>query len=342
MGSCFMLKLKLRAVIVYLLLINGVAIAKSGSPSAAFDSLTGDFGTVEQGKIVKYKFSVTNIGDAPLLIEKVQFSMPGMKIRVKQEIPPGKSTDAIVEWDTHSFTQQVKGQALLFLNDPEHAKVLLELTGKVSSPIDILPYPAIYLSQFLGEHEQRSLTIKNNQRHNIAITKVEPLGHNFSAKLKVIEIGKHYELNVAVPTETTVGRYREALVLHTDDPNYPKIQIEMNVLVKPDIFIVPEEIDFGKIDLAQIKRDNSILKLIEQYVLIKRKSGEMEITAFSTSVPFIKASKEPDQKAKDFRIDLSFMLDKLVPGQFNGSITLNTDDPEFPKLSIPVKGEVAN
>lgn len=315
-------------------------IVSAAAPVAQFDALTNNFGTVKRGQIITQKFTLTNEGDAPLKIEKIQFSMPGMKAKVKQEIPPGQSADIKLEWDSKRFTQQVEGQAALFLNDPKQPKVVLTLTGTVISPIDLLPYPAVYLSQFVGEHESRSVTIKNNQEHKFAITKLEPKGKNFSAGLKELEAGKEYRINVAVPPETPAGRYREALIVHTDDKAYPRLNIEMNVLVKPDVFITPDTLDFGQINLTQVKTNPSILNLIGQDFLIKRKNGEMTIKTLSSGVPFLKLTQEPAGKAQNFQINVGLIQDKLKPGKFSSSIIVETDDPKFPKLTVPVSGEI--
>lgn len=330
----------LRVLLVFVVFAYCPMIIAGTAPNASFDTLDSDFGTVKQGQVITQKFTIANKGDAPLRIEKVQFSMPGMKVKVKQEIPPGQSADMKIEWDTSRFTQLVKGQALLFLNDKKQPKVVLTLTGTVISPIDILPFPAVYLSQFTGEHVSRSVTIKNNQDHKFDITKLEPKGKNFSASLKVLELGKQYQIDVVVPPETAIGRYQEALILHTNDKIYPKINIGMNVLVKPDIYITPESLEFGQVNLTKIKENPSILNLIEQDFLVKRKIGDMTVKGISTDVPFLKLTLDPVGKAQNFQIDVGLALDKLAPGKFNGSIILETDDPEFSKLSVPVSGEI--
>jgi len=312
----------------------------SVAPEASFNTLNSDFGTVKQGQTIIQTFTVTNKGDAPLKIDKVEFSMPGMKARIRQNILPGQSADLKIEWDTSRFVQQVQGQALLFLNDKKQPKVLLTLTGTVTSPIEILPYPAVYLSQFGGEHETRSVTIKNNQEHKVAITRMEPKGKHFAASLKTLEPGKQYQIEVQVPPDAAPGRYQETLVLHTDDKARPKMNIAMNILVKPDVFVTQETLEFGQISLSGIKANPSMLNLIQQDFFVKRKLGDMTIKSFSTDVPFLELRLDPTGKAQNFQINVNFSLDRIIPGKFSGSIILETDDPNFSRLAIPVSGEI--
>ena len=325
------------AIFWYCLAFSGIAAADM--PMAVFDATERDFGRVKQGTLVSEVFLIRNVGKAALLIEKVDFSLPGIKIRVKQQIEPGETAEARVEWDTSHYIQQTEGQAALYLNDPEQSKVVLTLKGTVYAPIDILPRPAVYLSQFRQENKTRSVSIVNNQAHQVAITRLEPRGEHFHAGLETVDKGKSYKLNVGVPPDTPVGRYRELVVLHTDDPEHPRIPIEVNVLVKPDIFITPDQVDFGQLTLAQIKNKPEVLDLIKQTLLIKRRDGEMTITSVTTDLPFLEVTHEPGGRAQAFRLDVGLDPDQLGPGLFKGSVKLKTDDPKFPELTIPVSGE---
>ena len=330
----------LRIGVVFAALAYLLPAGASAAPDASFNTLNSDFGTVRQGQVVTQTFTVTNQGDAPLKIEKVEFSMPGMKAKVKQNILPGQTAEVKIEWDTSRFVQQVQGQALLFLNDNKQPKVLLTVTGTVTSPIDILPYPAVYLSQFGGEHESRSVTIKNNQDHKVAITRLEPKGTHFSASLKVLEPGKEYQINVVVPPGTAPGRYQESLILHTDDKTRPRINIAMNILVKPDVFITQESLDFGQVSIAKIKASPGMLNLVQQDIFVKRKEGVMSIQRISTDIAFLDLKIDPVTKAQNFQVNVGLSPDKLALGKFSGSIILETDDPKFPKLTVPVSGEI--
>ena len=41
-----------------------------------------------------------------------------------------------------------------------------------------------------------------------------------------------------------------------------------------------------------------------------------------------------------FDLTLQLVVKKLQPGSFEGVVRIRTDDPDFPELSVPVKGEV--
>ena len=309
-------------------------------PSARFDSLVQDFGEVPKGTVVEQVFRLTNAGTAELRIESVQLSMPGMNIRVKQTIPAGETVEARITWDTAHYVREVEGRAELSLNDPDRPRVSLTLTGTVLPPIDILPRPDVYMCQFVGERAVRSLTIRSNQKRPFHIVRLEPRGSHFQATYKAAETGKSYALTVTVPPESPVGRYRESVVVHTDDPERPRIGIDVNILVKPDVFVSVDTIDFGEINLSDIRRNPGIVDFLRQTFVINRKHGEMSITAIESDIRILDMSADPATPSNAFKIEVGLKPAEMKTGAFEGSIVIKTSDPDHAKLVVPVKGVV--
>jgi hypothetical protein len=328
-------------VLAFLLAANALAgDTLEGTPSARFDSLARDFGEVPKGTVVEQVFRLTNGGTAELRIENVQLSMPGMNIRVKQTIPAGETTEVRITWDTADYVREVEGRAELILNDPDRPRVTLTLTGIVFPPIDILPMPVIFMSQFVGERAVRSLTIRSNQQRPFHIVRLEPRGSHFQANYKAVEAGKSYELTVTVPPESPVGRYRESVIVHTDDPERPRISIDVNFLVKPEVFVSVETIDFGVIYLSDIRRNPEITDLLRQTFVINRKHGEMSITAIESDIRILDMTAEPATPSNAFKIDVGLKPSEMKTGAFEGSVVIKTSDPDHAKLVVPVKGVV--
>ena len=328
-------------MLAFLLAANVSAADVPGDkPSARFDSLARDFGEVPKGTVVEHVFRLTNAGTAELRIENIQLSMPGMNIRVKPTIPAGETVEARITWDTAHYVREVEGRAELSLNDPDRPRVILTLTGTVLPPIDILPMPVVYMSQFVGERAVRSLTIRSNQQRPFHIVRLEPRGSHFQANYKIVEAGKSYELTVTVPPETPVGRHRESVVVHTDDPKRPRISIDVNILVKPDVFVSVETIDFGEIYLSDIRRNPGIVDFLRQTFVINRKHGEMSITAIESDIRILDMSADPATPSNAFKIEVGLKPAEMKTGAFEGSIVIKTSDPDHAKLVVPVKGVV--
>ncbi len=254
----------------------------NATPKATLDTQEQNFGRVLQGQVVSQTFRLRNDGDSVLRIEQARFSMPGMSIRTQQEIPAGTATDITIQWDTRGFNREVKGQTLLTLNDPARPQLLLTTSGEVQAPIEIVPRPALYLSQYKGEAGGGSLEILNHQQRPLQITRLEPRGSHFRANLETLEAGQHYRIRVEVPADTPIGRYRESLLLHTDDPQRPRLGVEVNVLVKNDVHASPETVEFGQLSLKRLQHQAGILELIRQTLSVSNRHGAMRITGLTT------------------------------------------------------------
>ena len=309
-------------------------------PSVRLESTFGNFGKVRQGVVISQKFSIGNMGNRELRVEKIEFSAPGMNVAVKQAIAPGVTTALDLTLDTSHQPRDVEVSAVVYLNDPLHPKVRLTIAGTVIPPIEFLPMRNFYLSQFQGETRSRSVTLLNNQESDIQITKLEPRGEYFVASFKELKMGRQYLVNVTASANAPIGRHFESLVVHTNDPNYPSIHLQVNLLVKPDIFLAPEEVDFGRISINRLKQDAALLELVQQNVVINRRQGKMSILSAESDIPAISVKAEPKGPSQTFMLMVGLKSEKLKRGEIQGSIRLKTDDPDFPEFLIPVTGVI--
>ena len=74
---------------------------KEGAASISFDKTEYDFGTVDEGEVVKVTYKVTNTGKTDLVITNAQPSC-GCTVPVwpKEPIKPGETADLKVEFNT--------------------------------------------------------------------------------------------------------------------------------------------------------------------------------------------------------------------------------------------------
>jgi len=308
------------------------------APQASIEHTTQNFGTVEQGSTLTETFALRNTGDTPLEIRHIEVSAFGMKVRTRQQIAPGESGLIKLNWDTRRYTGSVEERAIIHLSDPNRPELQLTLKGHLQPPIDIKPRPAFYLSQFQGENRSRNLIIENHQQHALNITRLEARGNHFIPSLKILDAGKRFALTAEVPTAVPVGKYRESLILHTDDPKHPRISVEVNVLVKADLYVQPTEADFGHVQLSNARKHPQMAKLLQQQFIIKRRAGRMTIKSITSDIPALLIDSGPMQNVRSFALNAGLDLTQISPGPVSGNIVLTTNDPDHPTISIPVSG----
>jgi hypothetical protein len=185
------------------------------------------------------------------------------------------------------------------------------------------------------------VTIVNNEEQPLNITRIEPAGTHFTAALESVTPGKVQRLRVTVPPDTVPGRYREAVYLHTDHPLHAKLRVGVNVLVKNDLYVIPETMELGRVGLDSLTRNPERLKSLGRTFLVKKRHGEFEIKSITSDVPALRITQSPAAGTSGtFRIDVSLDRNGLNPGTIDGSLRIKTDDSEFPELVVPVSGEL--
>jgi hypothetical protein len=122
----------------------------------------------------------------------------------------------------------------------------------------------------------------------------------------------------------------------------PRLIVPVNVLVKPDVYVNPETIDFGRVSSKELSNKPSALELLTQSLIVRKRTGSFSITAVTSDIPFVTTRRSPDGNvgSEVFRIDVALVADRLRPGPIGGTVTIVTDDKEFPEIVVPVRGEI--
>jgi hypothetical protein len=313
--------------------------AGAQAPRAVVPTTAHDFGTVLQGEKVSHRFEIQNEGDRPLTLRRVDVSAPGMKARFRQTVPAGQKGFVIVEWPTDDLKDEVSAEVTAYFDDPGLPRTVLRLRGRVTPSIEWHPHAAVFFSVFKGESDEQTVRLMNQEDRPLTITRIEPEGQHFAARLDPVESGKVYDLVVRVLAGTPPGRYLEAVYLHTDHPTRPRLRVAVNVFVKNDVYVSPEVVDFGTVDVAQVTARRSLGSLT-QTVTARKRQGTFAITSLTTDVPGLRLEQSPAGASQFFQVQVGLDAERLRPGALAGVIRIRTDSEQFPELTVRVKGEL--
>ena len=298
-------------------------------------------GKVKQGVEVTHKFQVKNEGTAPLLLDRIDFDLPGLTAKFKPEIPPGGEGFIQVGWNTTSFSGPIDLEAKLSSNDPAKPKFTFTLSGSIDPVIEVAPISEAFISLYPDEKKEQTLHIINHEQQPLKISSVEKQGTHFTSSLKEVQPGNSYDLTITVPAGTPPGRYEEALLLHTNHPKFSKVPVGVNILVMRDVHAFPESVDFKGIDLSILNQNPSLIDNLYENVIVENRRGDFEIKSIETNVPFLKITQAPPSgRSSRFKLDIQVLKEKLAPGQVSGSIRVATDVKESPEITIPVVAEI--
>ncbi|HEU0049041.1 MAG TPA: DUF1573 domain-containing protein [Nitrososphaera sp.] len=335
------MKIRFTSIVLFGVL-HGVCFSDTpGAPRAVFVEKTFNFGNVKQGVEVTHKFQVKNEGTAPLLLDRIDFDLPGLTAKFKPEIPPGGEGFIQVDWNTTSFSGPIDLEAKLSSNDPVRPKFTFTLSGSIDPVIEVAPIWGGFISLYADEKKEQTLHIINHEQHPLKISSVEKQGAHFTASLKEVQSGKSYDLTITVPAGTPPGHYEEALLLHTNHPKFSEVPVGINVLVMRDVHAFPESVDLKGIDLSILNQNPKLIDNLFENVIVENRRGDFEIKSIQTDVPFLKITQAPPSgRSSRFKLDIQVLKEKLAPGKISGSIRVATDVKEFPEITIPVVAEI--
>jgi len=311
--------------------------AIESAPRVVVEAAIQDFGRVARGTVVTRRFQIRNAGDAPLEIERMEFSTPGMRARVGATVAPGASSAVEIDWDTSHYTREAEGSVRLFLNDPATPRLVLTLTGFVVSPVDVEPVPAFYLSQFEGERARQTVTIRNNRDRVLRITGIEQPGEHFSVEVATVDPGRAYAVTATVRPDLPPGRYRDSVVVTTDAEERPRIRLDVNILVKQEVHASVDALDMGEVRIASVRANGSLLELLRQTVILESRATAMTIGRVSCDLPFITLQYEPQGPARRVRLDVGLDPGALRAGTYRGVVSVATGVESRPVVTLPVE-----
>ena len=243
-------------------------------------------------------------------------------------------------------------------NDPKQASFILSLRvffkPDPNAPPVTVPQPAPVIPPFkrvgpfnIGPGDKwvgavvTGLTISNTftlssvDQKQAHVTKVNQGGKNFEVTLRTVENGKEYALVVTSNSALKPGRHTQTVEVMTDDPAMPRIPIELEVDVYPLVIATPQTIMLPKVTL---QADVSQIVIPMVYVRKVRGTG-LEVKRVTSSLPFLKFELQTERAGESYTVRTSIDKSASLPvGDFNGKITIETNDAEVPVLEVIVHG----
>jgi hypothetical protein len=89
-----------------------------------------------------------------------------------------------------------------------------------------------------------------------------------------------------------------SLFVATSDPGNSRLHVEVNILVKPEVFVSAESVAFGTVSSSSLKANPGALDFSRQTLVISRRQGEMRITSVTTDVSFLTLQATPRNRRK--------------------------------------------
>lgn len=294
-----------------------------------FDEFVHDFGVVEGGKEVEHIFKIKNVGKKTLEILRVRSSCGCTAVVVSnRNIPPQGGGEVKAIFDTTGYRGFDKKNVYVQSNDTITPLVKLQIRGVIKTgEVSMSPKRIDFGVLRKEERENKKLDVAVVGDEDLKILKTETSSENLYIEISEVpdEYFKRFKVTVALSSNIAIGKLNEEITIYTNNEKYAEVEIPIIGDIRGDIEVNPSQAFFG---LAGEIREKKLKVLNE---------GEkpLEIEKIDNPFDFLSVKIVPKVEGKEY--ELIFALEKGTPPEkIKGEVIICTNNPEQPKIKIPV------
>jgi hypothetical protein len=265
----------LQAIIITLLCPVALFAA---SPRIACELATFDFGTRDSSEIVEHIFELKNTGEADLVISAIRPACGCTAAELTNStIPPGESAKLATKLTLAGRSGDIHKTILIESNDPANPAFQLAMQGKIVTEVAVVP-PVLTLRQSAaGQPPSGTVQITSNGKP-FRITQVESSDPFVRVRTDLMPDGVSHQISASMEKIPASDPQPFLIMLQTDNPRVPTIDIPATMVLMKKILVAPERIVLRKGDAGSKK-----------YVVLKSADGKpLEIKEISTPDPAVK------------------------------------------------------
>jgi hypothetical protein len=99
-------------------------------------------------------------------------------------------------------------------------------------------------------------------------------------------------------------------------------------------------VDLGAIPISQIRKNPGLLSELAQTLMVYQEGGSDFRATLRTDLPGLKLKWERGPKGDRYQTTIALDPDKVHVGCYKGLLLIDTNDPAFPKLTVPISGQI--
>jgi hypothetical protein len=299
-----------------------------------------DFGIIGFDDEATHRFEIANLGPHRLEIARIRLTPPLVATRASAAIEPGAQGSIDVRLGTPRERGSFEGLVAVEFRNAGVPDREFRVIATVRPVVDVEPHAAFFVTVARGDHRRSSVDIVNHDTAPLRILGVEQALARSSAQLETIEPGRRYRLWLDVQGTGGTGALAEFIRVRTDHPQHPLLQLQVNTLLRERVYSFPQQIDLGVIEAARVASEPTVADFLGQTLMVySQGSGDFHLSAH-TDVPFLSLHAERSRFRDRYQIEVKLIRERLRPGVTIGHIVLDTNDPQFPRLLVPVRATV--
>lgn len=310
---------------------TGKGPAAEPPPRIVFEQPIFDFGEVKRGGEVKHSFFYTNTGTETLQVLEVK---PGCGCTTAgawdKEVPAGRTGSIPVQFSSTGFSGPIHKTVTVTFNDPVQANVVLQIKGKVWTPVEVSPASLFFqYSEDSTNSESRTVRIVNNETEPLTVELPAWTNANFRVALKTVKPGGEFSLEVATTPPLAPGTVSAPVNLKTSSKEWPVINIPVTGMSRPAVTVSPPQIMLPASPLVSELRSWVNIQSLGEAALKLSEPG--------CSVPGVKVELRESQPGRTFQLNAVFPAGFALEPEQAAELHVNSSHPKYPVLRVPIK-----
>ena len=310
-------------------------------PAISVQETEIDFGSVAFAQQVQDTITIKNTGTASLEITGIESDVSGLTFDTAMfTLAPGDSQMVTITFPS-STAGAFSGNITISSNDPDRATQTLS----VSVIVQPRPVPAISVQETAvdfgaieaGQTGQQTITITNTGTAPLEITGIESdvPGLTFDTAMFTLAPEGSQTVTVTFPS-STAGTFSGNITISSNDPGRATQTLSVSGIVQaapaPVLVVGEPAIDFGSIDAEKTAQ--------QTFTITNTGTAPLEITGIESDVSGLTFDPVMFTLAPDSSATITIAFPKPMEGEFSGSISILSNDPDRARFMLTISGVV--
>jgi len=319
--------------------INGTGV---GIQDITVSPLTINFGYLSVGQTLQRDINIRNDGSANLTINSIVGPVAPFSITSNTcpaTLTSGSSCKLTIQF-APTFQGVFSSVVSVQSNDPDESVVDVNISGTsvIMPDIDVNPSSVVFPDTLVNTTNTQTITVTNNGSGNLSISGITNPGGDFrivgSNCIRTLAPSGTCTITVAF-SPTSAGFKQATFQINSNDPDVPSYTVYLSGrgYTEPDISVSPPQLSFGTLAVGQ----TATLSL----TVTNTGSADLIISGVSSpALPFSITSNtcayttlEPSEACQ-----LSIRFAPTAAGTYNSSISINSNDPGTPTVTVNLTG----
>jgi len=150
-----------------------------------------------------------------------------------------------------------------------------------------------------------------------------------------VQAGNSGEITAVFESPQYEGKQEKRITFYSNDPDQPEIALTVKGMIKRDIALIPQGINFG-----DVVKEGSVTKSVK---MLQLSHGTLILNKIEVNERFmtIKTSRFREENSRGILIDIT-LKPTIAVGMFSEIVTVYTNVRKYPKIDIPVYANIVN